>query len=517
MDVVTIYHSAVTNLGKSERAEPRFRDASVLHPNNRRLKFLLIDILVQLGKHDLAMKEIENAMITFGIDDGLLSAALQVRETLGSKEIEKSSKKKDTISLCMIVKNEEQHLAKCLMSVKPVVDEMIVVDTGSTDRTIDIARAFGARIYDFKWTNDFSEARNYSISKASGAWIFVLDADEVISSIDYDSLRKIVKKPRTESSAYYFVTRNYTALTNTAGWVSNDDRYTGEQAGTGWYPSKKVRLFPSDSRIRFENHVHELVEPSLRRSSIKIMECSIPVHHYGKLSIDKVVSKGQEYYILGKTKLEGKTDDVKSLTELAIQALELGKYEEALEFWQRVIEIKPDNTKALLNMGGIYLELGRYEDALRASRKAMALGSHLKEVVLNYSSAELFIGDIEKSVSSLENLVRNEPEYPPAIAMLSTAYFILGEKEKGLKYIDKIKKLGFNLSNYLYIRAKQFISAGKTDYAILLLEIATESNNANRDVISLLSECYRKYGTVVGNVAIQSKNLKSIASPEIRQ
>ena len=417
----------------------------------------------------------------------------------------------------MIVKNEEQHLAKSLMSVKPVVDEMTVVDTGSTDRTMDIARAFGARIYDFKWTNDFSEARNYSISKASGAWIFVLDADEVISSIDYDSLRKIVKKPRTESSAYYFVTRNYTALTNTAGWVSNDGRYTVEQAGTGWYPSKKVRLFPSDSRIRFENHVHELVEPSLRRSSIKIMECSIPVHHYGKLSIDKVVSKGQEYYILGKTKLEGKTDDVKSLTELAIQALELGKYEEALEFWQRVIEIKPDNTKALLNMGGIYLELGRYEDALRASRKAMALGSHLKEVVLNYSSSELFIGDIEKSVSSLENLVRNEPEYPPAIAMLSTAYFILGEKEKGLKYIDKIKKMGFNLSNYLYIRAKQFISAGKTNYALLLLEIAVESNNVNRDVLSLLSECIRTGGTVVGNASIQPKNPEPISSVEIRQ
>jgi tetratricopeptide (TPR) repeat protein len=339
----------------------------------------------------------------------------------------------------------------------------------------------------------------------------------VISSIDCDSLKRIVKKSRTEPSAYYFVSRNYTALTNTVGWVSNDGRYTEEQAGTGWYPSKKVRFFPSDSRIRFENPVHELVEPSLERLSIKLKECSIPVHHYGKLSSDKVVSKGQEYYLLGKTKLEGKTDDVQSLTELAIQALELGKYEEALELWQRVIEIKPDNTKALLNIGGIYLELGRYEDALRASRKAMALGSHLKEVVLNYSSSELFIGDIEKSTSLLENLVRNEPEYPPAIGMLSTAYLILGEKEKGLKYIDKLKKMGFNPSDYLYKRAKQFISAGKTDYAILLLEIATENNNANRDVISLLSECYKTYGTVVGNVAIQTKKLESISSPEIRQ
>ena len=82
IDTVTIYHSAITNLGRFKRAELIFRDASVLHPNNRRLKFLLIDIIVQRGKHDLAMKEIEGAMIAFGIDDGILSAALQVRETL---------------------------------------------------------------------------------------------------------------------------------------------------------------------------------------------------------------------------------------------------------------------------------------------------------------------------------------------------------------------------------------------------------------------------------------------------
>ncbi|MBE9491262.1 MAG: tetratricopeptide repeat protein, partial [Bacteroidetes bacterium] len=517
MDVVTIYHSAVIALGKFERAEQLFRDANALHPHNKKLRYLLIDILVKQGKHDIAMNEIEEAIIKFDTDDGILSAAIKVRDALGPMKIETSPGNKGSVSLCMIVKNEEQHLGKCLMSVKPVVDEMIVVDTGSTDRTMDIARAFGARVYDFKWTNDFSEARNFSISKASGDWILVMDADEVISPTDYDSLRKIVRRSSPKSAAYLFETRNYTVLVNTVGWVPNNGRYEEEQAGTGWHPSNKVRLFSNDSRIKFENPVHELVEPSLERLNIRLRKASIPVHHYGKLSIDKVVSKGEGYYLLGKTKLKGKADDVQSLTELAVQALELGKYEDAVELWQRVIEIRPDSTRALLNIGGAFLELGRYEDALRASKKAMALDSNVKEAVLNYSSCELFIGDVEKSVSALETLVCKEPEYPSAIGMLSTAYFILGEKEKGLKYIDKIKKMGFNPSDYLYKRAKQFISAGKTDYAILLLEIATESNNANRDVISLLSECYRTYGTVVGNVAIQSKNLELISSPEIRQ
>jgi tetratricopeptide (TPR) repeat protein len=141
----------------------------------------------------------------------------------------------------------------------------------------------------------------------------------------------------------------------------------------------------------------------------------------------------------------------------------------------------------------------------------------LKEIVLNYSSCELFIGDVEKSISALETLINKEPEYPPAIGMLSTAYFIQGKKEKGVKHLEKIKKMGFKPGDYLYKRAKQFISAGKTDYAISLLENATESNNANRDVMSLLSECYRASERVVGNVAIQSKNLESVSIPEIRQ
>jgi tetratricopeptide (TPR) repeat protein len=181
-----------------------------------------------------------------------------------------------------------------------------------------------------------------------------------------------------------------------------------------------------------------------------------------------------------------------------------------------VIEIRPDNIKAWLNIGGAFLELGRYEDALRASKKAMALDSHLKEAVLNYSSCELFIGDVEKSVSALETLVRKEPDYPPAIGMLSTAYFIQGEKEKGMKYIDKIKRMGFSPGDYLHKRAQQFISAGRTDYATLLLEVAVESNNAKRDVLSLLSQCYKAPGMVLDNVALQSKNTEPIYNYEVR-
>ena len=83
-----------------------------------------------------------------------------------------------TISLCMIVKNEEKCIERCLDCLKDLVDEMIVVDTGSTDRTKELAKAKGAKVYDFEWTGDFSEARNYSFSLASCDYIYTADADE---------------------------------------------------------------------------------------------------------------------------------------------------------------------------------------------------------------------------------------------------------------------------------------------------------------------------------------------------
>jgi len=94
-----------------------------------------------------------------------------------------------TISLCMIVKNEEKNLASCLKSLQTIVDEMIIVDTGSVDNTKSIARNFGAKIYDFEWVNDFAAARNFAFSKAGCDYIYSADADEII---DNENIKKFL-------------------------------------------------------------------------------------------------------------------------------------------------------------------------------------------------------------------------------------------------------------------------------------------------------------------------------------
>jgi glycosyltransferase involved in cell wall biosynthesis len=112
-----------------------------------------------------------------------------------------------TISLSMIVKNEEGTLGHCLQSVQGLVDEMIVVDTGSTDATIEIARRHGASVFSFPWGNDFAAARNESLRHCTCNWILILDADEAIDVQDHPLIRQTCEAAIAQG--YHFTLRNY--------------------------------------------------------------------------------------------------------------------------------------------------------------------------------------------------------------------------------------------------------------------------------------------------------------------
>src|SRR5438034_11627278 len=102
---------------------------------------------------------------------------------------EKGTIERPLLSLTMIVKNEEENLGRCLASVSGIADELIVVDTGSTDRTVEIARQHGAQVYHFKWCDDFAAARNVSLQHATGRWCLHLDADEWVVEKEPGALR----------------------------------------------------------------------------------------------------------------------------------------------------------------------------------------------------------------------------------------------------------------------------------------------------------------------------------------
>jgi tetratricopeptide (TPR) repeat protein len=371
---------------------------------------------------------------------------------------------------------------------------MIVIDTGSTDRSKDIAVTFGAQVYDYEWKNDFAAARNYSIQKASGEWILILDGDEVISPLDHENFKKIVKKTPRAPIAYSITTRNYNQLANIVGWVPNDGTYPDEEAAIGWLPSDKVRLFYGKDQIRFEGAVHELVDPVLKRNGIEIKKCSIPVHHYGRLDKERLDRKGEIYFEIGQKKLAEMGDDVNALRELAIQATILERNQEALDLWQRLLAINPFPELAAIayvNMGTVYSRLGRFEDALDVGEKAVECDPDLKEARYNYAMAELHAGNAQQTIRILEDLLSEFPDYPPARFILSAAHCCADQKEKGLEGIRNLKNtpLGAHLAIPCLELGQSLISAKQIRYALWVLGAMIESDIANPELLALFKAC----------------------------
>ena len=161
----------------------------------------------------------------------------------------------------MIVKNEEQYLRDCFLSIKDLVDEIVLVDTGSTDNTIKIAEEFGAKVFNFTWVNDFSAARNFALGKSTGDWILYLDADERLDHYSISEVRKILES--NASLACYCTVKSYDAE------ESRDNSLR--------YP----RLFTNSQEIKFTGKVHEQIEPSLLKNKYHIFNSSILIHHIG--------------------------------------------------------------------------------------------------------------------------------------------------------------------------------------------------------------------------------------------
>jgi glycosyltransferase involved in cell wall biosynthesis len=386
----------------------------------------------------------------------------------------------------MIVKNEENQLSRSLMSAKPLVDEIIVVDTGSNDRTRDIAKLLGAKVFDFPWSDNFSEARNFSIAQASGNWVLILDADETLSPNDHGVLRELYSKQGTKRAAYRMTTRNYTDEAGSRGWVENDGLYSDQEAGKGWFPSAKVRLFPSDPRIQFVNPVHEVVEPSLQKAGFKFMDCEVPIHHYGKLNKSKVLEKGKHYYRLGLQKLDELKGNPNALKELAIQASEIGEYAEAEKIWKKALELKRDDASFWMNAGYAYLKMKQYDRAAEFSRKALEIDPELKEAALNLSAVELISGNAQRSSEVLERLLKMDPDYPPALGRMAAACILNGRRGEGVECFERLQKKGFDSAGAIEEQARELIGAGKIDLAARLLEVGQEYGMTNQNSEQLL-------------------------------
>lgn len=168
------------------------------------------------------------------------------------------------VSLCLIAKNEAHRLPTCLGSVVDLVHETIVVDTGSTDATKEVAARHGAKVFDFPWRDDFAAARNESIRPATGEWIFWLDCDHWLDQENRERLRKLFASLQDENAAYLMK------------WRSPSDE-SGSQATL----LDATQLFRNDPRIRWQHRIHEQIRPAIQRAGGITRWTDVVINHSG--------------------------------------------------------------------------------------------------------------------------------------------------------------------------------------------------------------------------------------------
>jgi glycosyltransferase involved in cell wall biosynthesis len=212
-----------------------------------------------------------------------------------------------TISLCMIVKNEEDHLQRCLDSIKDVVDEIIIVDTGSSDRTVEIAESYGAKVYHHPWENDFSKHRNQSISYASGDWILEMDADEEFFFEDAPKIKSILK----ETNADFLYLQCY------------DLEKTGKVHGV----FNKVQLFRNGLGMQYIKRVHNQLQTVGRGDYTKLR-----FTHFGyDLSPEKMDAKHKRTTTLLQEEIQKDPENPYSHSQLAASYSMHREFEKAIE------------------------------------------------------------------------------------------------------------------------------------------------------------------------------------------
>jgi GT2 family glycosyltransferase len=257
------------------------------------------------------------------------------------------------VSLCLIVKDEEHNLPACLASAQGLFDEIVVLDTGSTDRTREIALAHGARVYDFTWVDSFSAARNKCLRHAVGEWIFWLDADDRLDEANRENLRALFATLKNENVAY------------SMKCCCLPDPVTGRSTVVD-----HIRLFRNDPRVRWRYRVHEQILGSVREAGGQVRWADVTIHHTGYQ--DPVLRRCKLARDLRLLELEyaEQPEDAFTLFNLGQVRQELGQPAEAIPFLRKSLErshpadlIVP---KLYSLLAGSHVQLGQPAEALAA-------------------------------------------------------------------------------------------------------------------------------------------------------
>lgn len=326
------------------------------------------------------------------------------------------------LTLCMIAKNEERHLARCLASVRDLVDDIVLVDTGSTDSTIDIASSYGARVFHFPWQDDFSLARNHSLEQAHSEWILALDADESIAACDHAKIRAQMASDALNAVTAY--QRHYLAQGTVVGWQPGPGGYEEGKPYPGFFDVECRRLFRNRPWLRFQNRVHEELVSTDPAQPLAQTRGDWIIHHYGKVDAHAVLkAKGEAYLRIGHKKVADKPKDPLAHYELGIQYLELQQPAEAAACFEKVRALHPSFRDTLLRQAICQIRLRRYQKALVTLRMAArALPQHASEIALEEGNVRRALDDLPEAERCFKRALAHKPAFAAPAVNLALLY-----------------------------------------------------------------------------------------------
>lgn len=336
-----------------------------------------------------------------------------------------------SISLCMIVKDEELVLENCLASVKDLVTEIIIVDTGSTDKTKEIALKYGARIFDLPWENDFSKARNHSLAHAECEWILLLDADEVLNENDIPKFQALMEDNNYDG--YHFTILNYLQDNNTNDYATH----------------YAFRFLRNTGTYEFRGNIHEQIEKiDGELDSSRFSLADITLYHFGYTSsIVKSKNKRERNMPLLKKALEDSPENPFFLFNMGNEFMADNEYAYALDYYEKsYLYINSDQAYTphlYYRMILCYIELKNYTKALDLVCQALKLYPECTDIeyckaIIYHKTYSHFLavkslnkciemGDPPMNLKFLNDCATNR-----SFALLGEIYYIQGDYENAL-------------------------------------------------------------------------------------
>jgi glycosyltransferase involved in cell wall biosynthesis len=363
------------------------------------------------------------------------------------------------LSTCLIVKNEEQRLPQCLESLRSLADEIIVVDTGSSDRTVAFAKKYQARVFHFAWCDDFSQARNYAIAQAKGKWILVIDADEVLEQSAIATLQEVMQRDdclavnllRSEIDAkqapYSLVLRlfrNHPAIKFTGIYhESIDQSVVALQAQEPHWQVLNVEVPVllhygyTDSEIQLK-HKYEFAKQLMHKHLEAFPNDSYMLNKLGALYISSPQDRDRHLGIELLQKGLHLLDDAEQQSlircelhyHLGLAYHQNADWELAKSAYEQVIALDVPNLvklSAYLNLGNIYQELNQRE-AIAYFEKATQIAPNFAQGYFNYGIALKTSGRFTDAIAAYQQAIALEPNYAEAhqnlgVVLMKVGYF----------------------------------------------------------------------------------------------